>query len=45
VAGCLQHFAGVKKSSQPKLIVLANAPAHRGEEFEEALEELATQGV
>lgn len=45
VAGCFQHFAAEKKSKQPKLIVLDNAPAHRGEEFEEALAELATQGV
>jgi len=44
-AGYLQHFAAAKKSQQPKLIVMDNAPAHRGEEFEEALEELAEQGL
>lgn len=45
VAGCFWHFAAEKKSAKPKLIVLDNAPAHRGDEFEEEIEELAKQGV
>jgi transposase len=45
VAGCFRHFAKAKKGSKPKLIILDNAPAHRGEEFEEELEELAKLGI
>jgi hypothetical protein len=45
VAGCFRHFAQAKKGGKPKLIILDNAPVHRGEEFEEALEELAESGV
>ena len=45
VAGCFRHFAKAKKGEKPKLIILDNAPAHRGEEFEEELEELAKLGV
>lgn len=45
VAGCFKAFAKAKKSKKPKLIVLDNAPAHRGDEFEEELEELANLGV
>ncbi len=45
VAGCFRHFAADKKSAKPKLIVLDNAPAHRGGEFEEELEELEKLGV
>ncbi len=45
VAGCFRHFAKEKKGGKPKLIVLDNALAHRGEEFEEELEELAKQGI
>ena len=45
VTGCWRAFAAEKKSVKPKLIVVDNAPAHRGDEFEEELEELAKQGV
>lgn len=45
VGGCLRTFAKAKKGGKPKLIVLDNAPAHRGEEFEEELGELAELGV
>jgi len=45
VAGCFRHFAEEKKSRKPKLIILDNAPAHRGDEFEEELEELAKLGI
>jgi transposase len=45
VAGCLRSFAREKKSRKPRLIVLDNAPAHRGTEFEEELEELEKIGV
>ena len=45
VAGCFRAFASEKKSRKPKLIVLDNAPAHGGDEFEEALEELEKIGV
>jgi transposase len=45
VASCFRHFAKAKKGEKPKLIILDNAPAHRGEEFEEELEELAKLGV
>ena len=45
VAGCFRAFAAEKKSRKPRLIVLDNAPAHRGDEFEEELEELAKLGV
>ena len=45
VAGCFRHFAAEKKGTKPKLVILDNAPAHRGDEFEEELEELATEGV
>ncbi|MBA3783962.1 MAG: IS630 family transposase [Acidobacteria bacterium] len=45
VAGCFRQFAAEKKSVKPKLIVLANAPIHRSEEFEDELEELAKCGV
>ena len=45
VAGCFRHFAQAKKGGKPKLIILDNAPIHRGEEFEEELEELAELGV
>ncbi len=45
VAGCLRRFARAKKSRKPKLIILDNAPAHRGEEIEEELEELEKIGV
>jgi len=45
VAGCFRHFAQAKKGAKPKLIILDNAPADRGEEFEEELEESAKLGV
>lgn len=45
VAGCFRAFAKAKKSKKPKLVILDNAPAHRGDEFEEELEELAKRGV
>ena len=45
VGGCFRAFAAEKKSKQPKLIILDNAPAHRGEAFEEELAELEQQGV
>ncbi len=45
VAGCFRRFAKAKKGAKPKLIILDNAPAHRGEEFEEELEELEKMGV
>jgi len=45
VGGCFRSFAAAKKSAKPKLIVLDNAPAHRGEEFEEEFEELEKMGV
>lgn len=45
VAGCFREFAKAKKSKKPKLIVLDNAPAHRGDEFEEELEELEKLGI
>ncbi len=45
VGGCFRSFAAEKKSAKPKLIVLDNAPAHRGEEFEEELEELEKMGI
>lgn len=45
VAGCFHLFAAEKKSSKPKLVVIDNAPAHRGDEFEQAIEELSEQGV
>lgn len=45
VAGCFRAFAAAKKSLKPKLIILDNAPAHRGEEIEEELEELEKMGV
>ena len=45
VGGCFRLFAAEKKSDKPKLIILDNAPAHRGEEFEEELEELEKIGV
>lgn len=45
VAGCFRAFAKAKKSKKPKLIVLDNAPAHRGDEFEEELEELEKLGI
>jgi hypothetical protein len=45
VAGCIRQFAAEKKGTKPKLIVLDNAPAHRGDEFEEEVEELAKQGI
>lgn len=45
VAGCFRAFAAEKESSQPKLIILDNAPAHRGEEIEEELEALEKMGV
>lgn len=45
VGGCFRAFAKAKKGGKPKLIVLDNAPAHRGEEFEEMLEELEKLGV
>jgi transposase len=38
-------FCQRKKTTKPKLIILDNAPAHRGEEFEEELEELAELGI
>jgi len=38
-AGCFRQFAREKKSTQPKLVVLDNAPNHRSEEFEEELAE------
>ena len=45
VAGCFKAFAAEKKSRKPKLIILDNAAAHRGSEFEEELEELAGKGI
>lgn len=45
VGGCFRAFAKAKKGGKPKLIILDNAPAHRGEEFEEELEELEKRGV
>lgn len=45
VGGVFREFAKAKKSAKPKLIVLDNAPAHRGDEIEEELEELAREGV
>jgi transposase len=45
VAGCIRQFAAAKAGAKPKLIVLDNAPAHRGDEFEEEMEELATEGI
>lgn len=45
VAGCFRNFAKAKKSTKPRLIILDNAPAHRGEEIEEELEELEKMGV
>ena len=45
VGGCFRAFAEARKSTQPKLVILDNAPAHRGDEFEEALEELAQLGL
>ena len=45
VEGCFRAFAAAKKSSKPKLIILDNAPAHRGEAIEEALEELERHGI
>ena len=45
VGGCFRSFAAAKKGAQPKLIVIDNAPAHRGAEFEEELEELEKLGV
>ena len=45
VAGCFREFAEARQSKKPKLIVLDNAPAHRGDEFEEELEELAKRGL
>ena len=45
VAGCFRHFAEEKKGTRPKLIILDNAPVHRGEEFEDELEELAELGI
>jgi transposase len=45
VGGCFRSFAKEKKSAKPKLIILDNAPAHRGEEFEEELAELEKMGV
>ena len=38
-AGCFRQFAREKKGTQPKLVVLDNAPNHRSEEFEEELAE------
>ena len=45
VSGCFRRFAEEKKSQKPKLIILDNAPAHRGEEIEEAWEELEKLGL
>ncbi len=45
VSGCFRAFAESKKGGKPKLIILDNAPAHRGEEFEEELEELEKMGI
>lgn len=45
VAGSFRAFAEAKKSKKPKLIILDNAPAHRGDEFEEELEELEKLGI
>ncbi len=45
VGESLRRFAKAKKGGKPKLIVLDNAPAHRGEDFEEVLEELEQRGV
>ena len=45
VAGCFRRFAEEKKGAKVKLIILDNAPAHRGEEFEDELEELKKLGV
>lgn len=45
VAGCFRAFAKAKKSVKPKLVILDNAPAHRGEDFQEELEELAKSGI
>lgn len=45
VAGCFRAFAKARKSKKPKLIILDNAPAHRGEDFEEELDELEKSGI
>ncbi len=45
VGGCFRAFAAEKKGAKPKLIILDNAPAHRGEEFAEELEELEQMGI
>lgn len=45
VAGCFKAFAAAKKGEKPKLIILDNAPAHRGEELEDEFEELEKMGV
>lgn len=45
VGGCFRAFAKARKSIKPKLIVLDNAPAHRGDEFEEELDQLEKLGI
>ena len=45
VGGCFRAFAKARKSAAPKLIVLDNAPAHRGDEFEEELDQLEKLGI
>lgn len=45
VAGCFKAFAKAKAGGKPKLIILDNAPAHRGEELEDQLQELEKLGV
>lgn len=45
VGGVMRAFAKAKKGDKPKLIILDNAPAHRGDEIEEELEALAEEGV
>lgn len=45
VGGCFRAFAKAKKSAKPKLVILDNAPAHRGEDFEAELEELEKSGI
>lgn len=45
VGGMMRAFAKAKTGDKPKLIILDNAPAHRGDEIEEELEELAKEGV
>jgi transposase len=45
VGGCFRALAAEKKGAKPKLIILDNAPAHRGEKFAEELEDLEQMGI